>query len=637
MNKLISAILILTAAISLSSCNSGSQAQRELQAVPPSPSQATPMKIVTTGGVKTITDLEAWSHPAKAVFEKHRIPLDKVELLDNETYPVFYISLPSDRKLTNEDWRSLSREVAEANGYWDFHIVDTSGAAEIKVTNDRSRREITGIELNKHPLFQKQGADPFNLHNGGFATEDKSSIYYVNGYTGFLYKSDKLTGKTALLSTGIVFPRQLNVWNEWLYYLDANSGYIYKVRTDGTDNQAFIKEKCSELYINGDGVYFIGEDGTVQLIQTDLSGRKQITKDRASDLSVQGKAISYLNRQGSYITMLENGWTGSEDIPVWTQGHDSFSLNKGYLYYHQASGSKDEIVSSVSIEQFVTDDQSVYYLSGNKSGTVYTVDAGNPKPRELGLSCAAINIIGTTIYCPGRSYYSGASEPYDSFTAYHTTDGSITNLVDPSLNTGEQNDQAMMTLIQAHPALTKEELEHSFNSFSKDIDGFLRPGTKSLGLFIADVNGDQTKEWIWVHTRIVDGKAAMYASLFGWHGQEAAKLDEIRLDHFDHYIKNISVGDIIPGDHAEILIADSSEYPAYVLLSLKDGQFTVEDPGKIGLEQHPQSIGIDMDTSKLYTGSRITTGLWSIHNYEWKNGQFVYIDSTELHTDEPGF
>lgn len=66
-----------------------------------------------------IPDLDNWSHPVKEVFTEYNIKLNRLELYNNDTYPVFYVSYKFDFSNPNED---LFKKVAKANAYWDFKI-----------------------------------------------------------------------------------------------------------------------------------------------------------------------------------------------------------------------------------------------------------------------------------------------------------------------------------------------------------------------------------------------------------------------------------------------------------------------------------------------------------------------------------
>jgi hypothetical protein len=59
--------------------------------------------VAMAGDVKVITDIKNWHHPVKAVFQKYKVDLDKVELQD-KTYAVFYVKkFPYDPMLGHND------------------------------------------------------------------------------------------------------------------------------------------------------------------------------------------------------------------------------------------------------------------------------------------------------------------------------------------------------------------------------------------------------------------------------------------------------------------------------------------------------------------------------------------------------
>ena len=60
-----------------------------------------PVLFFTTGiawgdNVTVITDMAEWKHPVKDVFIKYKVKISKVELYNNNTYPIFYVSFPYD-------------------------------------------------------------------------------------------------------------------------------------------------------------------------------------------------------------------------------------------------------------------------------------------------------------------------------------------------------------------------------------------------------------------------------------------------------------------------------------------------------------------------------------------------------------
>jgi hypothetical protein len=96
------------------------------------------------GDVQVITNLKAWHHPVKSVFQKHNVILYKVEL-HNQTYPVFYVKFPYDPRLGHNDkyFRPLYYDTLKANGFWDYTFVDQSSEVKITITWDKKTKTLS--------------------------------------------------------------------------------------------------------------------------------------------------------------------------------------------------------------------------------------------------------------------------------------------------------------------------------------------------------------------------------------------------------------------------------------------------------------------------------------------------------------
>ncbi|MGN7359788.1 hypothetical protein ACTHPF_18885 [Paenibacillus sp. SAF-054] len=121
-----------------------------------------------------ISDPGTWDHPVKSVFANHRVSMEKVILQQNRTYPVFYVELPFDAKeaANRAEMLKLLGELARANSYWDFRIMDTRRQLQIDVACDRTRKTIASTVVNGKMLAQDAGeipAEDRETGNGGFA------------------------------------------------------------------------------------------------------------------------------------------------------------------------------------------------------------------------------------------------------------------------------------------------------------------------------------------------------------------------------------------------------------------------------------------------------------------------------------
>ncbi|AJA46180.1 hypothetical protein CPAST_c00550 [Clostridium pasteurianum DSM 525 = ATCC 6013] len=126
----------------------------------------------------TITDINNWSHPVKYVFNNANIQIQKVEFKENKTYPIFYVNLTKNIDSENKTYyKNLISQIAIANGYWNYEIIDTKKDVDIKVTCDRSKSILKEIIYNKDSnYFVESNEDKKVINN----TDDEFINYLIN-------------------------------------------------------------------------------------------------------------------------------------------------------------------------------------------------------------------------------------------------------------------------------------------------------------------------------------------------------------------------------------------------------------------------------------------------------------------------
>ena len=104
------------------------------------------------GSDKTvITDISNWKHPVKGVFKEYNLKLIKVELINNNVYPIFYIDDFSGNYISDID---LFKEVAKANGYWDYKIIFKDDFVELFC--DKKKKSVKkSVSSNSTLEFEK--------------------------------------------------------------------------------------------------------------------------------------------------------------------------------------------------------------------------------------------------------------------------------------------------------------------------------------------------------------------------------------------------------------------------------------------------------------------------------------------------
>lgn len=98
-----------------------------------------------------ISDIASWKHPVKDVLVKKNIKILKVELLRNKTYPIFYLEIAPVYEFNSQFAKYfdiLLNEIAKANGYWDFRVVDVKKGLKFEVECDKKNKLINDIIAN---------------------------------------------------------------------------------------------------------------------------------------------------------------------------------------------------------------------------------------------------------------------------------------------------------------------------------------------------------------------------------------------------------------------------------------------------------------------------------------------------------
>ncbi|NLP27313.1 MAG: hypothetical protein GX370_00800 [Clostridia bacterium] len=92
----------------------------------------------------TIENIKDWQHPIKGYFKKHT--LAKVELLNKETYPIFYVNKSSlkEEEIVEDYTSGTYSAMLEANGYWDFEIRSLDNKW-VKIKGDKKQKKIIEI------------------------------------------------------------------------------------------------------------------------------------------------------------------------------------------------------------------------------------------------------------------------------------------------------------------------------------------------------------------------------------------------------------------------------------------------------------------------------------------------------------
>jgi hypothetical protein len=87
-----------------------------------------------TNGCRSIA-LDHWRHPTEQILKKADVTLSKVELCNEDKYPIFTVHFKYDPRASRSSYfSSLYARMAAANGFWPFSFVDASDNVLINVS-----------------------------------------------------------------------------------------------------------------------------------------------------------------------------------------------------------------------------------------------------------------------------------------------------------------------------------------------------------------------------------------------------------------------------------------------------------------------------------------------------------------------
>lgn len=176
MKKLILISTLLLAVTTLSACSSSSNqngAAKSNSSVAASSSNSSRSSITNSidkskdsSDDVVVTDISSWQHPTKQIFDNDSIKIDKVELKENKTYPIFHVEFNKNLDSENRNYYlSLIKNVAAANSFWSYEIKDDNKDIDIKV-NCENNKKLSSIEYNKDVNYFSSAVAESSSNNG---------------------------------------------------------------------------------------------------------------------------------------------------------------------------------------------------------------------------------------------------------------------------------------------------------------------------------------------------------------------------------------------------------------------------------------------------------------------------------------
>jgi hypothetical protein len=292
--------------------------------------------------------------------------------------------------------------------------------------NDIPSNEVTAESPDKSKLF---GNLMSNIANEGWAAESNGWIYcnYAHG----LYKM-KEDGTQIKLSDNS--PRNINIWDGWVYYANdyPGKGEIYRTSEDGTKTEKLNDELVYSLIINNNWIYYVtihhpddNVEYKIKKIALDGSKETELVSETVKDEPYKPTFQLYLyNGWIYYISMIDNDKFYKIDVDgtnrikvsdeIFSNKHamSSFIIKDDWIFFIQCNddnklyrmkidGTSIEMVINCSINDFNISDDYIFYNDASEyQYPLYKVKIdGSEKTKLTNVGVTDINIIGNYIYC----------------------------------------------------------------------------------------------------------------------------------------------------------------------------------------------------------------------------------------------
>lgn len=308
--------------------------------------------VYATDTTLTITDIDTWNHPVKSVLSDYGINVTKVELLNNETYPVIYCNFPAYSALQEkETFEQMLAEVLKSNGYWSYKLISDKYAVDVKGNvKDKKYIEISYENMEKYfkafPTVQnmkinfeqagKLMTDEFgDSHETGLTEEENYRVSIINAIEGIIEYNDKYYYNVHTYESHYDHTATLG----WAL-IDANDGSIYYDNlVDDRATPADNRKKPILLSSLNDGAVYKLLDSTLisdkqaylwqynkktgEVQKVDLNGLKIVANIKLSNTLIKGEIISVAEVDGS-----QGGNVSSNTLVIAAKDKDQYNIYK---------------------------------------------------------------------------------------------------------------------------------------------------------------------------------------------------------------------------------------------------------------------------------------------------------------------
>lgn len=179
----------------------------------------------------------------------------------------------------------------------------------------------------------------------------------------------------------------------WIYYSNtADSGKLYKVKTDGMDNQPISTDKATYINAVEDTIYYsnYSDGGKIYKIKSDGTGRTKVCDDMASYVTVSGSTLYYSNHsKGGALYKIDMNMEGGSGTKLADDNAAYITVDGNTIYYSNYSDGRKiysvntdgQCRTQVSNEgaMFIQNYNNYLYFSNySDGGKIYKIEKSNP-------------------------------------------------------------------------------------------------------------------------------------------------------------------------------------------------------------------------------------------------------------------
>ena len=280
-----------------------------------------------------------------------------------------------------------------------------------------------------------------NILNYGHAAIQGDRIYYSNANdNGYMYaiKTDGTDNKK--LNDDV--SAYINVAGDLIYYCNSSDGRkLYTMKTDGTDKQKLNDDWSYFITVIGDLIYYSNgdDDWKPYTMKTGGTDRKKLNDDMSSFINVENGRIYYCNDSdnGKLYTIKINGKDRkklSDDVAMWLNvvGNRIYYSNDsddGKLYTIKTNGKDRKKLSDDAALWLNVANDRIYYHNVSDGGKLYTIKIDGSDRKKLNDDVSLnIHVVGDRIY-----YFNG--DDYKQYTM--KTDGTDRQIITSAATNGD--------------------------------------------------------------------------------------------------------------------------------------------------------------------------------------------------------